>query len=89
MATLGMPSESGVRRRTWLDMDWDASAKHFRVLARRIRTSRGIDHARLRAIRRQLDQGEYQIVPAAIADALISMEEVLTAPDSADNFSEE
>lgn len=89
MVALGIPSQSGARRRAWLDMDWDASGKHLRVLARRIRASRGIDHARLRAIRRQLDQGEYQIMPAAIADALISMEEALTAADSADNSSEE
>lgn len=69
-------------------MDRDA-AEHLRVLARRIRASRGIDHARLQAIRRQLDQGEYQITPAAIADALIAMERLLAAADRADRGSEE
>lgn len=48
-----------------------------------------MDHARLRAIRRQLDQGEYQITPAAIADALIAMEALLAAADGADTSSEQ
>ena len=69
-------------------MDRDA-AEHLRVLARQIRASRGMDLARLRAIRRQLDQGEYQITPAAIADALIAMERLLAAAPRADNGSEE
>lgn len=66
-----------------------SAAEDLKALIRRIRASRGIDHARLRAIRRQLDEGEYQITPAAIADALIAMEGLLIAADRADNGSEE
>ena len=70
-------------------MAWAIGTKQLRELARRIRGSRGIDNARVVAMRRQLDSGEYQISSAAIADALMAMEEALGAKDRPDSPPEE